>query len=598
MQNTVKFLRHIIVAGVFLTCAGSDSLAFDARFQITANETTEKAVTSASLVFAIQQKETASTQEILAAARADYRNILQALYAGGYYSGRIRITVDGREVANISPLENLPHVDQVKISVDAGQQFVFGQVKISPLTNETTLPKGFREGVAAKSKMLGNTTRTVIDAWRDQGFAKARVADQKIVADHRSATLDARFTINPGPRATFGEFVLTGNKAVREKRIREIAGFPEGRVFSPAALDTVATRLRRTGAFRSVSLSEADNLHSNDTLDIAAHFVEAKPRRFGIGAELSSPEGGRLSGFWLHRNLLGGAERLRFDGEVAGLFGTTGLDYSLAGRFERPATFGPDISLFITGEIAELDEPDYFSRQVQLSLGLSAILSDQLVADASVGYRYSDVTDDFGDRSFTHLVVPLSATYDRRNSGINPTGGYYAQVSAMPYLGLNGSANGAQLTGDMRGYWGIGEAGKIILAGRLQFGNILGSSLAQTPPDLLFYSGGGGSVRGQPYQSLDVDLGGGNSSGGRSILGISTEIRTLVFRKTSVVGFFDAGFVGADGFSTDNGAWHSGAGIGLRYETGIGPIRFDIAAPVSGDTGEGVQFYVGIGQAF
>ena len=46
---------------------------------------------------------------------------------------------------------------------------------------------------------------------------------------------------------------------------------------------------------------------------------------------------------------------------------------------------------------------------------------------------------------------------------------------------------------------------------------------------------------------------------------------------------------------TDN---NTGAGIGLRYDTGLGPIRFDVAAPISGTTGDGVQFYVGLGQSF
>ena len=41
-----------------------------------------------------------------------------------------------------------------------------------------------------------------------------------------------------------------------------------------------------------------------------------------------------------------------------------------------------------------------------------------------------------------------------------------------------------------------------------------------------------------------------------------------------------------------------GAGLGLRYDTGFGPIRFDVATPVAGDTGDGVQIYIGIGQAF
>ncbi len=64
-----------------------------------------------------------------------------------------------------------------------------------------------------------------------------------------------------------------------------------------------------------------------------------------------------------------------------------------------------------------------------------------------------------------------------------------------------------------------------------------------------------------------------------------------------MVGFYDYGAVGAGSVPGD-GRSHSGAGLGLRYDTPIGPIRFDVAAPVSGSTGSGVQIYIGIGQSF
>ncbi|MEO5619563.1 MAG: BamA/TamA family outer membrane protein, partial [Cypionkella sp.] len=63
------------------------------------------------------------------------------------------------------------------------------------------------------------------------------------------------------------------------------------------------------------------------------------------------------------------------------------------------------------------------------------------------------------------------------------------------------------------------------------------------------------------------------------------------------VGFFDYGRVDATEFFT-NGSWHSGAGVGVRYATPVGPIRLDVAMPVGGKTGDGVQLYVGLGQAF
>ena len=65
--------------------------------------------------------------------------------------------------------------------------------------------------------------------------------------------------------------------------------------------------------------------------------------------------------------------------------------------------------------------------------------------------------------------------------------------------------------------------------------------------------------------------------------------------------FYDFGFVGADSAPGEDGSSQSGAGIGVRYATPIGPVRLDLATPVSGDTSdpyESVELYIGIGQAF
>ena len=58
------------------------------------------------------------------------------------------------------------------------------------------------------------------------------------------------------------------------------------------------------------------------------------------------------------------------------------------------------------------------------------------------------------------------------------------------------------------------------------------------------------------------------------------------------------GRIDVGGFFTGTGDWHAGAGLGVRYATGVGPLRLDIAAPVGGSTGDGVQIYLGMGQAF
>jgi len=153
-----------------------------------------------------------------------------------------------------------------------------------------------------------------------------------------------------------------------------------------------------------------------------------------------------------------------------------------------------------------------------------------------------------------------------------------------------------RLYGDARGYRSFNN-GRIVLAGRLQLGSILGSELDETYPDFLFYSGGGDTVRGQPYQSLGVKLSNGLTAGGRGFAGTMLEVRARFTDTLGGVLFTDAGFLSSDSLGGD-GEWHAGAGIGVRYATPIGPLRFDVAFPVEGDTGDGVQIYIGIGQAF
>jgi translocation and assembly module TamA len=108
-------------------------------------------------------------------------------------------------------------------------------------------------------------------------------------------------------------------------------------------------------------------------------------------------------------------------------------------------------------------------------------------------------------------------------------------------------------------------------------------------------------VRGQPYQSLGIPLMRGTTDttiGANHFLGGSLEARVKTSETIGVVGFIDIGRIDVDGFFSDTGDWHAGAGLGIRYATGVGPLRLDVAAPVGGTTGNGVQLYLGLGQAF
>jgi translocation and assembly module TamA len=125
---------------------------------------------------------------------------------------------------------------------------------------------------------------------------------------------------------------------------------------------------------------------------------------------------------------------------------------------------------------------------------------------------------------------------------------------------------------------------------------VLGPKIAETPPEFLFFSGGGGTVRGQDYQSLGVELPAGRV-GGRSFVGLSAELRQSLGGNLGLAVFADYGYV-ADGSDFAGGDDHAGVGIGARYITGLGALRVDLGTQATGDTASDLFLYIGLGEAF
>jgi translocation and assembly module TamA len=544
----------------------------------------------------------ATAQDLLAAAQADYARLLGVLYGEGFYSGVISIRVDGREAASIPPLSTPGTIERIDITIERGPRFTFSRAEVSPLAPGTELPADFRLGADARGTLIGAAARAGVTGWRDAGHAKAAVAGQEIVADHTRATLDTAIALAPGPRLRFGDLLIRQGDTpsrVRQERIRAIAGLPTGQTFSPTLLDKSANRLRRTGAFRSVRLTETERPGPDGTLDIEARVSDARPRRIGTGAELSTSEGLTLSGFWLHRNLLGGTERLRVEALIGGIGGDSGgEDFRLGFRLDRPATFSPDTGLVFGARIEDNNEPDYSERKAEIGVGLTHIFSDTLEGEAGIAFRYSEISDDLGTRTLSHILLPARLRWDRRNDPLNPTRGRYLELSLTPFVSPDKGSAGSRLFVDLRDYLTFGESRRVTLAGRAQLGSVAGGDFIDLPADTLFWSGGAGTVRGQGYQNLGVDLAPNITVGGRSFLGLSGEIRAMITDSIQGVAFADAGFIGEDATGSGRSDWHGGAGLGARYFTAVGPIRVDLATPLDDDAGSQFEIYIGIGQAF
>lgn len=602
MRLTSILTALAVWAGLLAGSSGSAEAAEVELRGLPAEPALAQSLRGASLLLeqAAQTPPQSDPQQIVAAAQADYGRLLAVLYDHGYFGPVIRITLDGVEATAIPPVQPPRRIARAVITVTPGPQFRFKQARIAPLAPATTLPEGFTPGRTARLGVLKDAVAAGVEGWRDQGHAKAALAAQQLTARHDAASLSADLRLAPGPRLRFGPLSVTGNSAVRTERIREIADLPQGKVFSPQALALSQRRLQRTGAFSSAALIEGEQITGGDQLPITAQITEAPPRRFGFGAELSSLEGLTLTGFWMHRNLLGGAEKLRIEGGIRGIGGNSGgEDYRLSAWFERPATFNADTDFYAVARIEQLDEVNYFAKRAEFGAGIKRIANEQRTYTLGLGLRRAETRDAFGTRRYTLLTMPATAEFDYRNNDLDATSGYYLKASLTPFLAISGTDNGLRGLVDARYYKTFGSTRPVTFALRGQLGSVLGPEISRTPADYLFYSGGGGTVRGQPYQALGVDLGGGNVTGGRSFVGLSAEARMKLGKSLGLVGFVDAGYIGSEALADGSGRWHSGAGLGLRYATGIGPIRFDVAVPTSGpDTGEDFQIYIGIGQAF
>lgn len=559
------------------------------------------------LLTSLDEDARSDSGQVLGAAQADYARLLEVLYAEGFYGASLSIELDGREAASIAPLDAPDTVRTVTVSVEPGPEYRLGEMALGPRPPDYILPEGFAPGAPARATVVREAARSAVQDWRERGHAKARITGQSIVAQHDTDTLDVTIAIDPGPFLRFGAVTVEGDTRVKPPRVRQIAGILRGDRYAVSDVDRAAARLRAAGAFRSVRLVEAETPNPDGTLDVRVDLEDRAPRRIGAGAEVSSQNGLSLSGYWLHRNLLGGAESLRVEGNATELGGirSGGPDFELSVRGERPAVYGPDTRFFISAGLIYEDEPDFLERSSRLSFGASREFNETVTGELAISLRRSVIEDRFlprladgsyPERAFTLFSVPGELTWDKRDDPADATDGGFVSIGLEPFAFISDDPTpGGRLTLDTRAFTMLGD--RTVIGARVQYGALLGPSAQDAPPDFLFYSGGGGTVRGQPFRSLDASYPTGDL-GGRSFAALSGEIRFDVTDAIGLVAFADAGAIGPEQGSFGDGDWHSGAGLGLRYDTGVGPIRVDVAGPVSGDTGDGVQLYLGLGQAF
>lgn len=536
-------------------------------------------------------------------ARDDRDRLVAALYEKARYGAVVNIKVDGRDIDSLppSPQFDTSRPVPVTISVEAGPEFAFGTVQLegdaAPLN---PADYGLVSGQPAGSADIIDASSKIVTALKAEGRPLAKLTNRQVVADHRTNTVAVTIGAQGGPVASLGSIAVEGADGVNPEFIAKWSRLETGKRYSPDDVKRAAQRLRKLSIISSATISNADELDQNGAVPMTITVKEAKPRYFGVGAQLSSSDGLGVEGYWGHRNLFGNAETLKLSASVSGIGEAKrfqDLDYATSLIFSKPGAFGPATTFSTSLTAAMTTNDSYREKTLEAAASVTIELNDQDKLTTGPDLAWTENTDAYGTNRYLTFSVPVKWSRDATDNELNPTKGYRLTASAQPSYEINSHTYFTSVEGSVSAYYGIG--GGTVLAGKLGAGSLVGvNNLGNIPADRRFYLGGGGTVRGYSYQEISPYNASGEALGGRSYVLGSVEARISVSDTFGVVPFLDFGSVNSAMLPSFSDI-RAGAGVGIRYATPFGPLRLDVAVPLKRYPG-GSRFgvYAGIGQAF
>ncbi|MFT7390883.1 MAG: translocation and assembly module TamA [Paracoccaceae bacterium] len=481
------------------------------------------------------------------------------------------------------------------VIVDQGQ----GATPALPTAADLGAPVG---GPAAAAAIL-SAESAALSQLRADGRPWAERRSRRAIADTEAKTLEVETVITSGPKAVYGPLTLTGAANVSDDFLLSYRPWAEGDVASPGQLRTFQQDLARTDLFDSVSVRlpgapPADAALTADGAVIApvtAEFEQGEPRTLSTGLRYNSATGPEARLGFLHRNLFNAGERFEAEA-LAGL-----SDQSLTITFAKPQFLRPgqELALALTTENKEDDT--YESTGIELAGSVRRKLTPEITVGAGGLLEFASVGQGGPRQDVILGGIPLFVSYDGADDPLDPKEGLRASAALTPFLGSIAGAVAPflLLDGTAAAYRPLDDAKEWVLAGRVRLASVLSAELSDVPAQRRLYSGGGGSVRGYrdgfigPFDSV------GDPTGGRSALELGVELRTPLYGPLRGALFVEAGAVSHEVAPIMDDGVQLAAGVGVRYLSPAGPIRFDVAAPLNPrPEDDPLQIYISIGQAW
>lgn len=523
----------------------------------------------------------------------DVKIVERALTAAGYYAARVAFRVEG----DGKPGEKLKAIFEIA----PGAEFkIATHVVIFEDQGGDDRPSSFESaGVPVNDDADGATLERNQQAFLSvlwaRGYPAARMVARRADARLDEGTADAVYTFESGPHALFNGVEIEGAEQTDEDFLSKLKTWDDRELFDRAKLVTYRDRLAKTGLFSTIEVSPG-NVDEFGGAPVRVTVAERKRRTVGAGLSYSTSEGpgGRL--FLEYRNLFHRGERAR--AELDG----SAIRQSISFDIDKPL---PGLPGSAYGNLAFTNENTdaFLARTLEVSGGLAKrYFDDKLETRAGIAIETSRVEPELvtappiqAERNY-FVSIPLSATWSTEGDPLALSKGLRASLYASPYVG---SDQFTRLEATARSRVNLGASDQFTIAGRMRIAATAGEALRTLPVNMRVFAGGGSSVRGYDYQSVGPLDPNGVPIGGRSAVEAALEARALVFKHVQLAAFVDAGAVYFESFPDFTGDYLVGAGVGVRYLSTIGPIRFDVGLPLEKrPTDRDFQVYISLGQPF
>jgi len=461
----------------------------------------------------------------------------------------------------------------------------------------TVIPQ--ETGAWYNPQSIGEYKNQILNLYSQKGYIHASIDVQSTLSEDGTA-VDLDFRIEEGIPVYIGRVILRGNLDTKDVVILRELLFKPGGVYDYEKILRSQQRIFKLGFMSQVKIQPVnpDKIERKKDLLITVKERDAGTIEFGAGYG----EYDRYRGFveTSYSNLWGYGHRVSVRGELSTKESKAILSY-------RWPWFG-GVPMDFRSSLVYLDaqKPNYDIRDFIASLGFDKSFGEHLTASLYYQYEKLDLNAPPGavllpeDKDKSNLAsISPSLVLDYRDNPFNPTtGSVHALNIKWAASVLGSSVDFVKLTLQTSWYFPLYKRIIFAVSGR---GGLEGwfSSKVEVPISERFFLGGASSLRGFKFESVSPLSADGVPVGGDTMLLFNAELRFPLPYGFGLVTFLDAGNVWLKDRSNVVNGLRYGTGIGIRYDTPVGPLRLDYGVnldPIPGES-RGVLHFT-LGQAF